>query len=217
MSQAAKQIEATIRATSGKGAARAVRRAGRVPAVIYGGGTDPVAISLDFNSTKKLIFAGHFLTTVFEVSVDGAKTRVIPRDYQLDPVRDQPLHVDFLRITAGQKIRVEVPVHVINQAASPGVKRGGAVNIVMHAVEMLVPPDAIPDGLTVDLTGVEIGKSIHISNIQLPANCVPVDKNDITLVTIVGKGTKDEEPAATPVAVAPAGDAAKKPAADAKK
>ena len=156
--------------------------------------------------------------TIFEVSVDGKKTRVIPRDYQLDPVRDQPLHVDFLRITAGQKIRVEVPVHVINQAASPGVKRGGAVNIVMHAVEMMVPPDSIPDGVTVDLTGVEIGKSIHISNIKLPANCTPVDKSDFTLVTIVGKGQKDEEPAAAPAAAAaPAGDAAKKAPEPAKK
>ncbi|NBR12902.1 MAG: 50S ribosomal protein L25/general stress protein Ctc, partial [Alphaproteobacteria bacterium] len=209
---------ATVRANSGKGAARAVRRAGRVPAVIYGGGAEPEAISLDFNATKKLIFAGHFLTTIFEVSVDGKKTRVIPRDYQLDPVRDQPLHVDFLRITAGQKIRVDVPVHVINQAASPGVKRGGAVNIVLHSVEMMVPPDSIPDGVTVDLTGVEIGKSIHISQIKLPANCTPVDKTDFTLVTIVGKGQKDEEPAAAPAAAAaPAGDAAKKAAEPAKK
>ncbi|MEN9753715.1 MAG: hypothetical protein RLZ07_97 [Pseudomonadota bacterium] len=219
MSQAAKQIEATVRANSGKGAARAVRRAGRVPAVIYGGGAEPQAISLDFNATKKLIFAGHFLTTIFEVSVDGKKTRVIPRDYQLDPVRDQPLHVDFLRITAGQKIRVDVPVHVINQAASPGVKRGGAVNIVLHSVEMMVPPDSIPAGVNVDLTGVEIGKSIHISQVQLPANCTPVDKTDFTLVTIVGKGQKDEEPAAAPAAAAaaPAGDAAKKAAEPAKK
>jgi len=218
MSQAAKQVEATVRANSGKGAARAVRRAGRVPAVIYGGGAQPEAISLDFNATKKLIFAGHFLTTIFELSVDGKKTRVIPRDYQLDPVRDQPLHVDFLRITAGQKIRVDVPVHVINQAASPGVKRGGAVNIVLHSVEMMVPPDSIPDGVTVDLTGVEIGKSIHISHVKLPPNCTPVDKTDFTLVTIVGKGQKDEEPAAAPAAAtAPAGDAAKKAAEPAKK
>jgi large subunit ribosomal protein L25 len=208
MSNAAKQIEASVRATNGKGAAREVRRQGRVPAVIYGGGAEPQAISLDFNATKKLIFAGHFLTTVFEVNVDGKKTRVIPRDYQLDPVRDQPLHVDFLRLTAGQKIKVEVPVHVVNQAASPGIKRGGAVNLVQHSIEMMVPPDAIPDHVDVDLTGVEIGKSIHVSMIKLPANCTPVDKTDFTILTIVSTGGMKDEAAEAPAAAAPAAKAA---------
>ncbi len=213
MSNAAKQIDATVRASNGKGAARAVRREGRVPAVIYGGGAEPTSISLDFNATKKLIFAGHFLTTVFEVNVDGKKIRVIPRDYQLDPIRDQPLHVDFLRLTAGQKIKVEVPVHVINQAASPGIKRGGAVNLVQHSIEMMVPPDAIPAGVDVDLTGVEIGKSIHVSMLKLPANCTVVDKSDFTILTIVATGSMKDEPTAE--AAAPAAAAAK--AAPAKK
>jgi large subunit ribosomal protein L25 len=213
MSNAAKQIDAAVRASNGKGAARAVRREGRVPAVIYGGGAEPTSISLDFNATKKLIFAGHFLTTVFEVNVDGKKIRVIPRDYQLDPIRDQPLHVDFLRLTAGQKIKVEVPVHVINQLASPGIKRGGAVNLVQHSIEMMVPPDAIPDGVNVDLTGVEIGKSIHVSMIKLPENCTAVDKSDFTILTIVATGGMKDEPAGD--AAAPAAAAAK--AAPAKK
>jgi large subunit ribosomal protein L25 len=209
MSSSAKQIEATIRASNGKGAARAVRREGRVPAVIYGGGADPMAISLDFNGTKKLIFAGHFLTTVFEISVDGKKTRVIPRDYQLDPVKDQPLHVDFLRITAGHKIKIEVPVHVINQAASPGIKRGGTVNIVLHSIEMMVPPDAIPDSVNVDLTGVDIGKSVHVSMIKLPENCTPVDRSDFTIATVVAPAGLKEEPAAEAApAAAPAAKAA---------
>jgi large subunit ribosomal protein L25 len=212
MSNAAKQIEATIRATNGKGAARAVRLEGRVPAVIYGGGVEPTSISLDFNATKKLIFAGHFLTTVFEVNVDGQKIRVIPRDYQLDPIRDQPLHVDFLRLTAGQKIKVEVPVHIINQIASPGIKRGGAINLVQHSIEMMVPPDAIPTGVNVDLTGIDIGKSIHVSMITLPENCTAVDKHDFTILTIVATGGMRDEAAAAPAA-APAGKAAAKPAA----
>ena len=211
MSNAAKQIEATVRATNGKGAARAVRLQGRVPAVIYGGGAEPTSISLDFNATKKLIFAGHFLTTVFEVNVDGKKIRVIPRDYQLDPIRDQPLHVDFLRLTAGQKIKVEVPVHLINQVASPGIKRGGAVNLVQHSIEMMVPPDAIPTGVNVDLTGVDIGKSIHVSMITLPENCTAVDKHDFTILTIVATGGMKDE-AAAPAAAAPAGKAAAKAA-----
>ena len=126
MSSATKQLQASARAQGGKGAARAVRRAGRIPAVIYGGGEAPQPISLDYNQAQKLIFAGHFLTTLFEIDLDGHKIRVIPRDYQMDPVKDLPMHVDFLRLKAGQKIRVEVPVHVINQDASPGVKRGGA-------------------------------------------------------------------------------------------
>jgi large subunit ribosomal protein L25 len=217
MSNAAKQIDATVRATNGKGAARAVRRQGRVPAVIYGGGAEPTAISLDFNATKKLIFAGHFLTTVFEVNVDSQKIRVIPRDYQLDPIRDQPLHVDFLRLTAGQKIKVEVPVHVINHAASPGIKRGGAVNLVQHAIEMMVPPDAIPDGINVDLTGVEIGKSIHVSMIKLPENCIAVDKSDFTILTIVATGSMKDEPAPEAAAAAAPAKAAPAKAAPAKK
>lgn len=206
MSNTAKQLKATARSVSGKGAARSVRREGRVPAVIYGGGTEPAAISLDFNETRKLIYAGHFLTTIFEVEVDGKKTRVIPRDYQLDPLKDMPMHVDFLRLTAGQKIRVEVPVHVINQAASPGIKRGGTVNLVRHSVEMMVPVEAIPDGVTVDLTGIDMGKSIHVSMVQLPPNCTPVDRSDFTIATIVAPTVQKEE--AAPAAAAPAAGAA---------
>ncbi len=112
---AVKQIQAMARDRAGKGAARAVRRQGQVPAVIYGGGQAAEAIALDFNETKQLIFAGHFLTTVFEIDVERPKTRAIPRDYQLDPVKDLPVHVDFLRLAEGQSIKVVVPVHVVGQ------------------------------------------------------------------------------------------------------
>lgn len=207
MSSATKQLQASARVQGGKGAARAVRRAARIPAVIYGGGEAPQPISLDYNQAQKLIFAGHFLTTLFEIDVDGQKIRAIPRDYQMDPVKDIPLHIDFLRLKAGQKIRVEVPVHVINQEASPGVKRGGAINIVEHSVLMMVPPDAIPSALNVDLTGIEINHSIHISSLKLPEGCQPVDKSDFTLVTVVApSGMKDEPaPAAAAAAAKPAG------------
>ena len=206
MSKTVKQLKAAARPKSGKGAARAVRRDNRIPAVIYGGGEAPLGISLDHNEAQKLIFAGHFLTTLFEIEVDGKKTRVIPRDYQLDPVKDIPLHIDFMRLKEGQKIRVEVPVHVLNQEASPGIKRGGTVNVVLHAVEMFAPADAIPTSVDIDLTGVEIGTSIHIKSIKLPAGCVPVDKSDFTLVTVVASsGMKDEPAAAAPAeAAAPA-------------
>ena len=119
----AKQLQAVARDRAGKGAARAVRREGRVPAFIHGGGEPAPSISLDSNQTKQLIFAGQFLTTVFEIDVDGRKTRAIPRDYQLDPVKDFPLHVDFLRLAEGKSVRVVVPVRVVGQDKSPGIKR----------------------------------------------------------------------------------------------
>ena len=213
MSTAVKHIQASKRAQGGKGAARAVRREGRIPAVIYGGGEAPVAISLDYKSTYQLIFAGHFLTTQFEIEVDGQKTRVLPRDYQLDPVKDFPLHVDFMRLKAGQQIRVDVPVHIINHEASPGLKRGGTLNIVRHSVEMWVPADNIPDSLTADLTGYDINDSLHISAITIPEGCRPViTDRDFTVITVVApSGLKEVE--ATPAAAAPAAA----PAAAAKK
>ncbi len=207
---AMKNLKATARATSGKGAARELRRQGNIPAVIYGGGEAPMPITLDYKTAHKLIYAGHFLTTLFEIDVDGTKVRAIPRDYQMDPVKDFPLHVDFLRLKEGQKIKVEVPVHVINQDASPGVKRGGTVNIVLHAVEMLVPAEAIPEALEVDLKGIEINHSIHISAIKLPEGCKPVDKDDFTVVTIVPpSGMKDEDAAPAAAEAAPAAPAKK--------
>jgi large subunit ribosomal protein L25 len=219
MSSAVKQIKASARAASGKGAARATRRQNLVPAVIYGGGEAPVSIALDYNQTKNLIFAGHFLTTIFEIDVDGAKTRAIPRDYQLDPVRDLPLHVDFLRLKAGARIRVAVPVHVANAEASPGVKRGATVNIVEHSIAMMVPADSIPEAITVDLTGLDINDSVHISSIKLPADCRPIDQSDFTIITIVApSGLKEEAaaPAAEAAAAAPAAGAKAAPAAGAK-
>jgi large subunit ribosomal protein L25 len=155
-----------------------------VPAVIYGGGAAPRAISLDANETRLRIFAGHFLTTVFEIDVDGEKTQVIPRDYQLDPVKDTPLHVDFLRLSEGQTVTVEVPVHYINQEASPGLKRGGTLNVVRHEIELIVPSNAIPDSVDADLSGLDLGDSLHISAVKLPANARAVIDRDFTLATI---------------------------------
>lgn len=206
MSTTVKQLQAATRRQGGKGAARAVRREGRIPAVIYGGGEPPVSISLDAKETTQLIFAGRFLTTQFEVDVDGAKTRVIPRDYQLDPVKDNPLHVDFLRLREGQLLRVEVPVHFVNHEASPGLKRGGTLNVVMHSVELLVPANDIPESITADLTGFEIGQSLHISAVKLPGSARAVDTSNFTVATIMApSGLKDEAPNA---AAAPAAEAA---------
>jgi large subunit ribosomal protein L25 len=191
-----KQIKAVARDRAGKGAARAVRRQGQVPAVIYGAGQPAQTISLDFNQTKQLIFAGHFLTTIFEIDVDGKKTRAIPRDYQLDPVRDFPVHIDFLRLAEGQAIKVVVPVHVVGQEKCPGVKRGGTLQIVEHSVELMVPSDAIPDYVEASVDGLDIGSSVHLSDIKLPNGAKATSAENVTLVTVVApSGMKEEEAA----------------------
>jgi large subunit ribosomal protein L25 len=197
-----KQIKAMARDRAGKGAARAVRRQGMVPAVIYGGGEEPQTIALDFNQTKQLIFAGHFLTTVFEIDVDGKTTRAIPRDYQLDPVKDFPLHVDFLRLAAGGSVKVVVPVHVVGQDRSPGLKRGGTLQIVEHSVELMVPSEAIPDAIEVSVANLDLGSSLHLADVTLPQGARPATQENVTLVTVVAPSGMNEDTAA-----APAGDA----------
>lgn len=193
---AVKQIQASARAQVGKGAARAVRRQGQTPAVIYGAGEAPQAIALNANQTRLMIYAGHFLTTIFEIDVDGKKTRVIPRDYQLDPVKDFPIHVDFLRVSAGQTVKVQVPVHVVGQESSPGLKNGGAMQIVEHAVEIEVSPESIPEAFEISVAGMEIGDTLHSDAIKLPAGATLTSRENLTLVTIVPPTAEEEEPAA---------------------
>ena len=146
-----KEIKAAARPKAGKGAARSERRAGRVPGVIFGNNLPPLPISLDYADLRQKIYAGRFLTTVYDIEVDGAKERVIPRDFQLDAVRDNPLHVDFMRIGEGALIRVNIPLRILNADQAPGVKRGGTVNIVTHTIPVLVKPEAIPDAIEVDI------------------------------------------------------------------
>ena len=164
-----KQMKATARSRAGKGAARAERRAGRVPGVIYGDGKPPLTVSVDHAELKQRIYAGRFLTTIYELDVDGAKHRVIPRDFQLDAVKDLPVHVDFLRLGEGAQIRVRIPVHVMNADQAPGVKRGGTVNIVTHAVEVECSADDIPESIDVDISGLEINYSKHLSDVDAAA------------------------------------------------
>lgn len=198
-----KTLAATVRSGIGKGASRSVRREGRIPAVIYGGGDPAETIALDYRELNKLIYAGHFLTTIFEIDVGGSKQRVIPRDYQLDPIKDLPLHVDFLRLKPGSTLRVEVPVHFINQDVSPGIKKGGTLNIVRHVVAMRVPADSIPEAITVDLAKVDIAESVHISAVSLPEGCKPTIRDrDFTIATIVPPAAAPEAPAAAATAAA---------------
>ncbi len=221
MAQTSIELKATARPRAGKGAARQARREGKVPAVIYGDGKPPEMIALDYNELWKQVLKGHFTSTVFDIDVEGKKNRVIPRDLQVDPVKDQPVHVDFLRIGKDARIRVEVPVRFINDALSPGLKRGGVLNIVRHDVEVTCPYDRIPAFFEVDLAGLEIGRSIHISTIALPEGVEPTIKDrDFTIATIAGAVKAEEEaaaaaPAEGAAAAAPAEGAAA-PAAAAK-
>ncbi len=146
------ELKATVRPKGGKGAARAARRSGRVPGVIYGENKPPQMVTLDHAELHQRIYAGRFLTTLFNIDVDGTKHRVIPRDFQLDPVKDLPMHVDFLRVAEGAVIRVNVAVKVLNADQSPGVKRGGAVNIVTHTIEVMCPVETIPESIDVDIS-----------------------------------------------------------------
>jgi large subunit ribosomal protein L25 len=178
-------LHATRRERTGTGAARAERRAQNIPAVVYGGKSPNEQISLNRKSVEKFIQTGHFLTTVFSLDVDGQSIRAIPRDYQLDPVTDMPIHVDFLRITHDSLVRVDVPIEFVHHDASPGLKSGGVLTVVHHTVSLSVPADHIPESVTVDLTGVELGVAIHASALELPkgATLVTHDPN-FTLATI---------------------------------
>jgi large subunit ribosomal protein L25 len=209
MAAAMKQLAATVRSGVGKGAARSVRRENRVPGVVYGGGEAAEPISLDYREVNKLIYAGHFLTTIFELDIEGRKERVIPRDYQLDVVKDTPLHVDFLRLRAGSFLKVNVPVHFTNQETCPGIKKGGALNVVLHAIEMKVPADQIPEGVTADLSALDINDSMHISAIKLPEGCKPTQQGDFTIASITPPARAEETPAAAAPAAAAAAPAAK--------
>jgi large subunit ribosomal protein L25 len=227
-----KELKATARPSVGKGAARAERRAGRVPGVIYGDNQAPLPISVEDRELRQRILAGRFLTTIFDVSLDGKKHRVIPRDFHLDPVRDFPIHVDFMRLGEGATIRVSVPLHVINGETSPGVKRGGTVNIVTHTLDLECLADNIPQYIEIDVGTLEINNSLHISDVKLPDGVKTFSRDDATLVTIVPPSGFGEEQkaaaapaagaapaaaAAAPAAAAKAPAAAAKPAGDKKK
>lgn len=185
MSQQAYELKAEARERVGKGSARDVRRNGKVPAVIYGGKLPPVAIALSYKDVYMKIHGGGFLTTVATIDVNGEKIQVLPKDFQLDPVKDFPMHVDFLRIDRDSVVTVEVPVHFVNEEKSPGLKRGGVLNIVRHEIEFICPANAIPEFITVDLDGTDLGDSIHISAVKLPEGVKPtIGDRDFTIATI---------------------------------
>jgi large subunit ribosomal protein L25 len=189
-------IKAELRTKAGKGSSRAIRREGRLPAVVYGAKKDVVTITLDTVSIQKLLSTGAFLSTTYDVAIDGGKKElVLPRDVQFHPVTDWPMHVDFLRLDANATIAINVAVHFINEEESPGIKGGGIINAVRHELELNCPANNLPESIIIDLTGLELGDSIHISDITLPEGVTSViDDRDFTIATIAApSGLKSDE------------------------
>jgi large subunit ribosomal protein L25 len=174
-----------------------------VPAVIYGGKQPPVAINLPDREVYFKIHGGGFFTTVATIDVAGQKIRAIPRDYQIDPVTDRPMHVDFLRVVEGSRLTVEVPVQFVNEGAAPGIRRGGVLNVVRHRISVDCLADQIPEKIVVDLTGLDINDSLHISAVSMPEGVNPTIKRDFTIATIAAPaGVKEEMKAQAEAAAA---------------
>ncbi len=213
-------LKAVARPKAGKGASRAIRREGMVPAVVYGDKQPTETISLDPKGLMKVINTGKFHTAIIEVDVAGKPTRTLMRDIQLHPVTDRPLHVDFMRVGKDSKVTVEIPVHFRDEVESPGLKRGAVLNIVRHEIEVTCPADKIPAEFIISLKGTDVGDSIHMSAIDLPEGVkTTIRDRDFTIATIVAPSSlkSDDAAAATAApaaaAAAPAAAAAAKPAA----
>jgi large subunit ribosomal protein L25 len=179
-------LSAEPRERAGKGASRALRREGRVPAVIYGDNQEPVTIHVEERALVKLLMTGHFMNSVIEVEVGGKKQRTLPKDVAFHPVKDRPLHVDFMRLNKDSTVEVAVPVLFINEEASPGLKRGGVLNVVRHEIDLICESDKIPDDIQIDVSGYDVGDSIHISAVTLPAGSKSaITDRDFTIATII--------------------------------
>jgi large subunit ribosomal protein L25 len=211
-------IAAEARSRAGKGTARATRLKQRVPAVIYGGKQEPVMISVDLKELTMEYSKGGFLNRLVDIQIDGKAHRVLPRDMQIHPVTDRPIHVDFMRVSPESRIRIFVPVHFTGHDQSPGIKKGGVLNIVRHEIEFYCSPDSIPDQINISLAGQEIATSIHISHVKLPDGVKPVIGNrDFTIATLAPPTKEEAAPVAAAAAAAPAAGAAAPAAAGAAK
>lgn len=196
-------LSAETRDRGGKGASRELRRNGRVPAVVYGGKEEPLMIHVEEKLLMKQLMTGHFMNSIVMIEVGGKQVRTLPKDVAFHPVKDRPIHADFLRITKDAKVTVAVPVLFINEEASPGLKRGGVLNVVRHELELICDADKMPDDIQIDVTGYDVGDSIHISNVTLPKGSESaITDRDFTIATIIapsamkssGGGSADDEP-----------------------
>lgn len=188
-------LPAEARERAGKGASRALRREGRTPAVIYGGKEEPTLIHVEQKELVRQLMTGHFMNSIVNIEIGGKTVRTLPKDVAFHPVTDRPTHVDFLRMTGDSKVEVQVPVVFVNEDASPGLKKGGVLNIVRHELELLCPNADIPDEIQIDVTGREIGDSIHISDVTLPKGVTSViTDRDFTIATLIApSGLKSSE------------------------
>ena len=179
-------LPAETRERAGKGASRALRREGRVPAVIYGGKEEPTMIHVEAKELVRQLGTGHFMNSIVEIELGGKKIKTLPKDVSLHPVNDRPEHVDFFRLAKGGKIEVSVPVVFLNEEASPGLKKGGVLNVVRHELELVCENDRIPGEIEIDVTGKEVGDSIHISEVTLPEGSESaITDRDFTIATLV--------------------------------
>lgn len=198
-------LDVVARETSGTGNAREARRNGVVPGVIYGGDKDAVSISVKFNDVLKAINSGQFLSNMVELNNDGKPQKVITKDVQFHPVTDHPMHLDFYRVTDKTIIDVNVSAVFVGEDVSPGMKQGGALNVVRYSIEIKCPAGSIPDNIEVDISNMEIGDSIHLSEVKLPAGVKPgISDRDVTIATIIASRTsktaEEEEEAAAAAA-----------------
>jgi len=187
-------LPAETRERAGKGASRALRREGRVPAVVYGGNEEPLSIHVEEKELARQLGTGHFFNSIVEVEVGGKKLRTLPKDVAFHPVTSRPLHADFLRLAKNATVHVNVPVVFINEELSPGLKRGAVLNIVRHDLELVCAADKIPDEISIDVTGFDVGDSIHISHVTLPAGAESaITDRDYTIATIVAPSALKSE------------------------
>jgi len=189
-------LPAETRDRAGKGASRALRREGRVPAVVYGQKSEPLSIHVEEKLLSKMLSTGHFMNSVVMIDVGGKPTRTLPKAVDFHPVSSRPVHVDFLRISEHTKVTVAVPVRFDNEEASPGIKRGGVLNVVQHELELVCDAAHIPDEIHISLEGLEIGDSLHISQVKLPEGATPaITDRDFTVATVVAPSAMKSEEA----------------------
>lgn len=188
------QFEAEFKEISGKGVARALRRDGKIPAVIYGNNQKIETVAISSREFYKEYQKGGIRSKLVSINIGDKKFTAIPKEIQLDRVSDMPIHIDFLHVGKDTIVKVSAPIRIINTDKSPGLKKGGIVNIVHRTVELLCHPSNIPSAIEVDVDGLEIGMNVHMSNIKLPENVKPLEKNDFTLVSIMGRSEEDETP-----------------------
>ena len=201
-------LSAELRERAGKGASRALRREGRVPAVIYGAGQEPTTIHVEERALTRALGTGHFMNSVVMIDASGDAIRTLPKDVQFDVVTDRPVHVDFLRISEHSKVTVAIPVVFTDEEAAPGIKRGGVLNIVRHELELTCAASAIPAEIAISLRGLDVGDAVHISAGVLPDGVVSaIDDRDFTIATVVApsalKATEEEEEQAEAAAEVP--------------